>query len=96
MQDHFLGITGLPISTYFSAYKFRWLLENDAAVREAVEAGTCLLGTVDAWLLHNLTGAARLSVSACEAQCRLDQAGLKRRQQGGCQRIALQQVSRAR
>ena len=56
VQDHFLGVTGLPISTYFSAYKFRWLLENVPAVRAATEAGTCLLGTVDAWLLHNLTG----------------------------------------
>ena len=57
MQDHFLGITGLPISTYFSAYKFRWLAEHVPEVQKAVEAGSCLLGTVDAWLLHNLTGA---------------------------------------
>eukprot|EP00741_Cyanophora_paradoxa_P024740 tig00000293_g23884.t1 len=46
---------GLPISTYFSALKLRWLIDNCEAVRSAVAAGTCVFGTVDSWLLWNLT-----------------------------------------
>ncbi len=56
MQDYFRPTTGLPISTYFTAYKFAWLRENVAAVREALSSGTCRLGTMDTWLMHNLTG----------------------------------------
>lgn len=49
---------GLPISTYFSAVKLRWLLDNVTAVREEAHAGRCLFGTVDSWLIYNLTGGA--------------------------------------
>ena len=42
---------GLPISTYFSAVKMRWLLDNCKEVKEAVREGRCLFGNVDAWLL---------------------------------------------
>jgi hypothetical protein len=38
-KDGFRAVTGLPVSTYFSCYKFQWLWENVAAVREAAEAG---------------------------------------------------------
>ncbi|GAB4822772.1 hypothetical protein N2152v2_009818 [Parachlorella kessleri] len=54
--DHFRQVTGLPISTYFSAYKLRWLLDNVPEVAEAAKAGRCLFGTVDSWLLYKLTG----------------------------------------
>lgn len=47
---------GLPIATYFSAVKLKWLLDNDQNVRKAVEEKRCLFGTVDTWLLWNLTG----------------------------------------
>ncbi|XP_052804747.1 glycerol kinase-like [Mya arenaria] len=47
---------GLPITTYFSALKLRWLLDNVPEVAAAVEDGRCLFGTVDAWLIWNLTG----------------------------------------
>lgn len=47
---------GLPISTYFSAVKVLWMLENVEAVRAAVESGDALFGTVDTWLIWNLTG----------------------------------------
>lgn len=47
---------GLPISTYFSALKLRWLIDNIAPVREAIDADRCLFGTVDTWLIWNLTG----------------------------------------
>src|SRR5262249_61255162 len=53
------GRTGLPISTYFSATKMRWLLENSPAVARLAESDSLLLGTVDAWLVWNLTGGAR-------------------------------------
>uniref|UniRef100_A0A672J7U5 Probable glycerol kinase n=1 Tax=Salarias fasciatus TaxID=181472 RepID=A0A672J7U5_SALFA len=50
--------TGLPISTYFSAVKLRWLLDNVPEVREAVESNRALFGTVDSWLIWCLTGGA--------------------------------------
>jgi glycerol kinase len=50
-------VTGLPISTYFSAYKFLWLMENVPAVAEAVGSGAAMFGTIDSWLIYQLTGA---------------------------------------
>ena len=47
--------TGLVIDPYFSATKMRWLLENSGRVKDAAERGTLALGTVDSWLLWNLT-----------------------------------------
>ncbi|XP_057967797.1 glycerol kinase [Malania oleifera] len=55
-RTHFVETCGLPISTYFSAVKLLWLLENVDAVRQAVNTGDALFGTVDAWLIWNLTG----------------------------------------
>lgn len=48
--------TGLPISTYFSATKIRWLLANVGAARELAVAGHLRLGTMDTWVIWNLTG----------------------------------------
>jgi glycerol kinase len=48
--------TGLPIATYFSGPKIRWLLDNVPGVRQAAEAGDALFGTMDTWLIWNLTG----------------------------------------
>ena len=42
---------GLPITTYFSAVKLRWLLDNSEAVQKAVKEGRCLFGTVDSWIM---------------------------------------------
>jgi len=47
---------GLPPATYFSGGKLAWLLENVPEVRPAAERGDALFGTVDSWLLWNLTG----------------------------------------
>lgn len=58
-RDAFRESTGLPLSTYFSAVKIRWLIDNVPAVAEAVKAKTCKFGTVDSWLLYNLTGGAK-------------------------------------
>ena len=47
--------TGLRIDPYFSATKIRWILENVPHVREKAEKGDVLFGTVDTWLIWNLT-----------------------------------------
>jgi glycerol kinase len=48
--------TGLPLATYFSGPKIRWLLDNLPGVRARAEAGELLFGTVDSWLIWQLTG----------------------------------------
>ncbi len=55
-QDRFRKKTGLPLSTYFSALKARWLLEHVPGVREQAEARDVLFGTIDTFLVWNLTG----------------------------------------
>jgi len=54
--DAFRRTTGLPIGTYFSAYKLLWALENVPAVAAAAAEGRLAFGTVDSWLLYRLTG----------------------------------------
>lgn len=49
-------ITGLPISTYFSATKMKWLIDNVEEVKSALQNNDLMMGTVDTWLLWNLTG----------------------------------------
>jgi len=58
-QDRFRTQTGLPLSTYFSSLKLRWLLENVPGAREKAAAGELLFGNIDAFLLWNLTGGQR-------------------------------------
>uniref|UniRef100_A0A663MDY6 glycerol kinase n=1 Tax=Athene cunicularia TaxID=194338 RepID=A0A663MDY6_ATHCN len=48
--------TGLPLSTYFSAVKLRWLLDNVEEIRQAVDDGRAMFGTIDSWLIWSLTG----------------------------------------
>ena len=55
-QDRFRDRTGLPLASYFSALKLRWLLDNVPGARARAEAGDLLFGTIDAWLVWNLTG----------------------------------------
>jgi glycerol kinase len=57
--DTYRGTTGLPLATYFSGPKLAWILEHVSGARERAESGDLLFGTVDTWLLWNLTGAAR-------------------------------------
>lgn len=52
------AITGLPLASYFSAGKVRWMLDEVPGVRERAEAGQLRFGTVDSWLVFNLTGGA--------------------------------------
>jgi glycerol kinase len=54
--DRFRAKTGLPISTYFSALKIRWILTNVPGARKQAEAGDLLFGTIDTFLTWHLTG----------------------------------------
>lgn len=47
---------GLPLSTYFSGTKLRWMIENVDRVKQAMHNKRCMFGTVDTWLIWNLTG----------------------------------------
>jgi len=49
--DRFRSITGLPISTYFSAIKLRWLISNVPEVERAVKEKRALFGTIDTWVM---------------------------------------------
>ena len=55
-QDRFRAQTGLPLASYFSALKLRWLLDNVPDARRRAEAGDLAFGTIDSWLLWQLTG----------------------------------------
>ena len=54
----FKHVTGLPLATYFSGPKVRWILDNVEGARERADSGDLLFGTIDTWLLWNLTGGA--------------------------------------
>jgi glycerol kinase len=58
-QDRFRPQTGLPLSTYFSSLKLRWLLQSVPGAREKAAAGDLLFGNIDTFLLWNLTGGAQ-------------------------------------
>ena len=55
-QDRFRERSGLPLATYFSGPKIRWLLDAHPALRRRAEASELLFGTMDTWLIWNLTG----------------------------------------
>jgi glycerol kinase len=55
-QDRFRGQTGLPLATYFSGPKVRWILENVDGAAKRAEAGDLLFGNMDTWVIWNLTG----------------------------------------
>jgi glycerol kinase len=55
-QDRFRAATGLPLTTYFSGPKIRWILDNVEGVRAAAKTGRALFGNIDTWLIWNLTG----------------------------------------
>ena len=57
-QDRFRDQTGLPLATYFSGPKIRWLLDEVGGLRQAAERGDALFGNMDTWLIWNLTGGA--------------------------------------
>ena len=55
-QDRFRPKTGLPLATYFSGPKIKWILDNVDGARVRAEAGELLFGNIDTWLIWNLTG----------------------------------------
>ncbi len=55
-QDQLRGKTGLPLATYFSGLKLRWLLDNVPGAQARAEAGELMFGTIDTWLAWQLTG----------------------------------------
>ncbi len=55
-QDRFREKVGLPLATYFSGPKIKWLLDNVPGLREAAEEGDAIFGNMDTWLIWNLTG----------------------------------------
>jgi glycerol kinase len=58
LEAKFRARTGLPIATYFSGPKLKWLLDNVTGLREKGEAGEALFGNIDTWVIWNLTGGA--------------------------------------
>jgi len=55
-QDRYRAQTGLPMTTYFSGLKIRWILENVPGAREAAESGDLIFGNIDTYVIWNLTG----------------------------------------
>ncbi|HBY08129.1 MAG TPA: glycerol kinase, partial [Chloroflexi bacterium] len=55
-QDRFRTKTGLPLATYFSGPKIKWLLDNVEGLRAAAERGEAIFGNIDTWLIWWLTG----------------------------------------
>lgn len=56
LEDFIKKITGLPIDAYFSGTKIKWILDNVPEARQKAEEGKLLAGTVDSWIIWNLTG----------------------------------------
>ncbi|HEV2566011.1 MAG TPA: glycerol kinase GlpK [Microvirga sp.] len=54
--DRLRGKTGLPLASYFSGLKLRWLLDNVPGARDKAADGDVLFGNIDTWLVWNLTG----------------------------------------
>jgi glycerol kinase len=57
-QDRLRESTGLPIATYFSGPKIRWILDNVEGARAKADAGDLVFGNIDTWVIWNLTGGA--------------------------------------
>jgi len=55
-QDRFRDKVGLPLATYFSGTKIKWILDNVEGARARAEAGDLLFGNIDTWCIWNLTG----------------------------------------
>jgi glycerol kinase len=56
--ERYKSRVGLPLATYFAGPKVRWILDNVDGARERADRGELLFGTVDTWVLWNLTGGA--------------------------------------
>src|SRR5256885_388399 len=65
-QDRFRRQTGLPLTTYFSGLKLRWMLKNIDGTRQLAESGDLLFGNIDTFLLWHLTGASTSGIHATD------------------------------
>ncbi len=65
-SDRLRERVGLPLSTYFSGPKLAWLLEHVAGARERAQRGELAFGTMDTWVLWNLTGGPKAGVHATD------------------------------
>ena len=65
--DRLRAHVGLPLSTYFSGPKVTWLLDHVGGARSRAQGGELALGTIDSWVLWNLTGGARGGIHATDA-----------------------------
>jgi glycerol kinase len=65
-QERFRQKTGLPIATYFSGPKIRWILDTLPQIRLDAEKGDALFGTIDSWLIWNLTGGVENGIHATD------------------------------
>ncbi len=55
-QDKYKARVGLPLATYFAGPKVKWVLDNVEGARQKAEAGDLVMGTMDSWVLWNMTG----------------------------------------
>lgn len=65
-KEVFRQITGLPVSTYFSGFKLKWICDNVPGIREKLADGSALFGNIDSWLLWSLTGGPNGGVHATD------------------------------
>ncbi|HET6987925.1 MAG TPA: FGGY family carbohydrate kinase, partial [Kribbella sp.] len=56
--DRFADLCGLPLTTYFSAPRIRWMLDHTPGLRQRAERGEIVFGTMESWLIWNFTGGA--------------------------------------
>ncbi|GHD02054.1 glycerol kinase GlpK [Zhihengliuella salsuginis] len=64
--DRYKDRVGLPLATYFSGTKIKWILDNVEGARERADAGDLMFGTTDSWVLWNLTGGTNGGVHATD------------------------------
>ncbi len=57
----FQKTTGLPLATYFSGPKIKWLIDNRPEIKKAVRDGSAIFGTMDTWIIWNLTGGSHVT-----------------------------------
>jgi glycerol kinase len=66
-EDLVTDVTGLLLDPYFSSTKIKWILDQDEGLRDRARAGELAFGTVDSWVIWNLTGGARHVTDATNA-----------------------------
>jgi glycerol kinase len=76
-QDRFREKTGLPLATYFSGPKVKWMLDNIEGLRADAETNHALFGTIDSWLIWNLTGEHIIDVTNASRTLLMDLSSLQ-------------------